>query len=161
MKINGIDNGTSPVIPMKKGGKDEANGIDFQKILKEARSNLDGLRPDVSPKTSVERPEILPTSSLSINLLSELGKPFPVRNEGIQAAEDTLILLDQYQKALADPHITLKEINPLVQALGQEVKNIIRVSEKLSSADPLQKIMEEVGVISAVEIEKFNRGEYI
>jgi len=77
------------------------------------------------------------------------------------ATEKTLDLLEQYQKAMADPKVSLKEINPLAQALSQEIKGLNQWAQKLSSSDPLQKIIAEVGIVSSVEVEKFNRGDYI
>jgi hypothetical protein len=93
--------------------------------------------------------------------LSGLNEPGQVRSRGIQSAEKTLDLLDQYQKAMANPDQSLKNIHPLIQSLSQELQGLNILSEKLSPSDPLQSILTNTGIVSAVEVEKFYRGEYI
>ena len=90
-----------------------------------------------------------------------MNEPGQVRSRGIQSAEKTLDLLDQYQKAMANPDQSLKNIHPLIQSLSQELQGLNILSEKLSPSDPLQSILTNTGIVSAVEIEKFYRGEYI
>jgi len=36
-----------------------------------------------------------------------------------------------------------------------------RWSDQLPPSDPLRKMMGEIGILSNVEIEKFNRGDYV
>jgi hypothetical protein len=36
-----------------------------------------------------------------------------------------------------------------------------REAEKLPPNDPLRRILDEIGVLAAVETEKFNRGDYV
>jgi tetratricopeptide (TPR) repeat protein len=67
----------------------------------------------------------------------------------------------QYQKAIGDPHQSLRQMDSLVRFLSNEVKRLNTLAEEIPPSDPLRKIMTELGVVSAVEIEKFNRGEYV
>jgi hypothetical protein len=69
--------------------------------------------------------------------------------------------LEEYKNAMGDPEMPLKKIDPLIQSLSQGMQDLNTLSAKLSPSDPLQKILTEVGIVSAVEIEKFRRGEYI
>jgi hypothetical protein len=48
-----------------------------------------------------------------------------------------------------------------VQALSEKVTDLQGLARTLAPADPLKKIIQEVGTLSAVEVEKFNRGEYV
>ena len=96
-----------------------------------------------------------------LDLVSELKDSAQVRLQGIQSTERTLDLLGQYQKAMANPDQSLKNIHPLIQSLSQELQGLNTLSEKLSPSDPLQSILTNTGIVSAVEIEKFYRGEYI
>jgi hypothetical protein len=57
--------------------------------------------------------------------------------------------------------VSLKEVYSLVQSLRQEVQEMDRWSDQLPPSDPLRKIMGEIGILSNVEIEKFNRGDYV
>jgi hypothetical protein len=34
-------------------------------------------------------------------------------------------------------------------------------AERLPANDPLKRILEEMGILAAVEVERFNRGDYI
>ena len=49
----------------------------------------------------------------------------------------------------------------MVQSLRQEVQELNRWSDILAPSDPLRKIMGEVGILSKVEIEKFNGGDHV
>jgi hypothetical protein len=87
--------------------------------------------------------------------------PAQIRLQGIQSTEKTLDILEQYQKAMANPNLSLKNIYPLIQSLSQELQGLNVLSAKLPPSDPLQSILTHTGIVSAVEIEKFHRGEYI
>ncbi len=84
-----------------------------------------------------------------------------MRCEGIAAAENTLRLLEDYQNAMGNPRVPLRQIDSIVQSLSREVKTLDGLSRKIPSTDPLVKILGDVGIVSTVEIEKFNRGEYV
>jgi hypothetical protein len=97
----------------------------------------------------------------SLNFILGTGGPEQVRAQGMKAAEGTLKLLEEYQKTLADPRTSLKKIGPLVQSLSQKAQDLTRISEGLPTSDPLRKIVTDVGVLCAVEVERYNRGEYV
>jgi len=164
MSIKEIDNGTLSLIPGKKAKREEVSGLDFQKLLQEAhsKSNQAGSTGYSSP--TVEGSEIqahppFPTGSGSF--IPAGGELFSSQSQGARAVENTLNLLEKYQKAIGDHGITLKEIEPLIQSLSREVIKLAQVSGQLSPSDPLQKILTEIQVLSSVEVERFNRGDYI
>ena len=147
-----------------KGKTEELQGLEFQKLLQEAQSNRKQSEGTTSPEAPVGKPEFFPDPVLSIpsvNLATHAAEPSALRSQGIGATEKTLELLEQYQRALADPKISLKEANPLVQSLSREMKDLAGWAGKLSSSDPLQKILTDLGILASVEVEKFNRGDYI
>ena len=163
MKINEILFKSSPVLDSKKGEKGKIREFDFEKLMREADGKLrdaDGkvaLLPSDKMANNVSTPEV---TGQPVNLL-ELEKITQFRSQGIEETEKALGILEKYQKALGDPEMDLKKIDPIVQALSEGVKSLSALSEKLSSSDPLQKLLTEVGIVSTVEIEKFNRGGYI
>ena len=164
MDVKEIDGVSFTAIPGKKGKKEEMGGLDFQKLLQEAQSGRKSAEAVNSPNPQTGRAEffadpVLPIPAL--NLRPELPEPSALRSQGTQAVEKALDLLDQYQRAIADPNLSLREINPLVQSLSKEVNGLAQWSEKLPSSDPLQAILTEIGVLSSLEVEKFNRGDYI
>jgi hypothetical protein len=160
MDIKKIIDGISSITELNQKRKSEPSHLDFQKVLKDAKSNI-GVAGQSSGSTFKGVEEIPNDPSYVIQALSEPEQINQIRSRGIKTAENTLNILEQYQKAMGNPQMTLKNVNRLVQSLSQEVNGLNRLSEKLPTSDPLQKIMNELGIVSAVEIEKFNRGEYI
>jgi hypothetical protein len=144
----------------KKGKKEELNGIDFQKILQGAQSNLKEST-EATPGGTAVRPEIIPEEVLTVNCLQGIKDSSPLHLEGARAAERTLDLLENYQRAMENPRTTLREIHPLVQSLAEEMKGLDKWIEYMSPSDPLRGILTEAGILSSIEIEKFNRGDYL
>jgi hypothetical protein len=160
MKISDILQQPSSLPASRKGDKTEASEVDFQQFLNDARARrAEGHQttPPVSPGLEVENlsaPPVLgdPSENMEMN---------QIRSMGIKATEDILGMLEQYQKAIGNPEMSLRQIESLARSLSQGVSRLETVAEKVASSDPLRKIMTDVGIVSTVEIEKFNRGEYV
>jgi hypothetical protein len=164
MKINDILQQPSLLPDTKKGEKTEGKEVDFQKFLNDARARRAEGYQTTSPAMPGRELETLsaPVSSVpSLNGLSEIQELDRIRSQGIKATEETLGILEQYQKAIGDPKMTLKQIDSLVQSLSQGVSHLKTTAEKIPLSDPLQRIMTDLGIVSTVEIEKFSRGEYV
>jgi hypothetical protein len=164
MKINDILQQPSSLPVSKKRDKTEGKEIDFQQFLKEARtrqSESHQTAPSSFPERGIETLSVPVLTVPSFNGVSETKEMNQIRSQGVKAAESTLGILEEYQKALGDPQRTLRQIDSLVQSLSQEVKSLKMLAEKVPTSDPLQKIMTDLGIVSTVEIEKFNRGEYV
>jgi hypothetical protein len=164
MKINDILQQPSSLPVSKKADKMEGKEVDFQHFLNDARARRsEGHQATPPPSTSreVENLSVPVLSVPSLNGASETKEMNQIRSLGIKATEDTLGILEQYQKAIGDPRMTLRQMNSIVQSLSQEVKSLKTLAEKVPSSDPLQKIMTDLGIVSTVEIEKFSRGEYV
>ena len=160
MDIKRIINWISSITGLDQKRKSQPSQLDFQKVLKDAKSDI-VVAGQSSPSSSKGVEEIPADPSFLIQALSEPEPIHQIRSQGVKKAENTLNILEQYQKAVGDPQMALKKVNRLVESLSQEVEGLNRLSEKLPTSDPLQKIMNEIGIVSAVEIEKFNRGEYV
>jgi hypothetical protein len=160
MDVKEIQGGALSAIAGKKGKKEEEGGFDFQKILQEAQSNLKETNA-AAPRGAAGGPEILPEGVLAVNWLNGIEDSSPLRLQGTRVAERSLDLLEQYQSAMENPRTTLREIHPLVQSLAEEMKSLDQWVEKMSPSDPLREILTEAGILSSLEIEKFNRGDYI
>ncbi|MGQ9646110.1 MAG: hypothetical protein ACUVWO_06165 [Thermodesulfobacteriota bacterium] len=151
MKIKEVFQGNPSILGSKRLDKKELKEVDFEKVLSEASAKLKlPSSMAASPLSSVP-----PLNDRSMIDLSQ------IRFQSIQATEDTLALLEAYQKAMADPEVSLKKIDSFIQALSDQVADLQTLSEKVPSTDPLNRIMTEVGIVSAVEIEKFRKGELI
>jgi hypothetical protein len=164
MDIKKISNGSIPIPGTKQKGTSEASQLDFQKLLQEAKSsNKTASSCTASPlsKGVGEIPSDPALAVKALNLLAETVELPQIRSQGIKAAENTLGLLEKYQMAMADPQMSLKKVDHWVQSLAKDVNDLISFSDKLPAADPLKEIINEIGIVSEVEIQKFNRGEYI
>jgi|GEM_PF-2037205 len=95
----------------------------------------------------------------SIDALAALGTD--TRLQEVARAEELVALLDQYRMTLADPKKTLKDAGLLLDSAGEKVKQLAPVIQGLPSNDPLKRLLNETGIIIAVETIKFNRGDYL
>lgn len=137
MKIDELNRPVTPHLNPIPGNTKKALGLDFHKVLVEASKKLNDMVP--------------------VHLNSEVQ----LRSKSLKAVEHALITLEKYQKELSSLDIPLKRIDPLLQTMTVEVNELTRLSERLSPSDPLRKILDETAILSAVEIEKFRRGDYL
>lgn len=98
------------------------------------------------------------TSLSSIDALAAPGTD--TRLQGVARAEELIALLDQYRMVLADPKKTLKDAGLLLNSADEKVRQLDPIIRGLPSGDPLKRLLNETGVIVAVETIKFNRGDY-
>jgi len=123
----------------------ETTEVEFQKFLEEAKK-----KQGIILTPTDNSPNVFPLSKDELNF----------RLEGIQRLDNLLDKFLIYKEALGNSEKTLKEIDPIIQSLSEEVEQLKKIGEKLPSSDPLNKILIELGVLSLVEIMKFKRGEY-
>ncbi len=148
----------------KKARHDDGPEVDFQKLLREAQSppspNADALK-GLGQGTGLETDPVSALSPLTFSPKSGIEGSASDRREGTLALEKTLDLLEQYQRAIADPNEGLDKIKPLISSLSRRMKDMGQWGERLPSTDPLQKILAEAEILSSVEITKFHRGDYV
>jgi hypothetical protein len=75
--------------------------------------------------------------------------------------ENLIGLLDQYRHKLADPGITLKNIDPIIREIDQETENLAPVLDSLPEDEDLKNIVNQTLVTASLEVSKFYRGDYI
>jgi len=164
MKIDKLDNLTNLLMSDKKGSTHKAGSADFQKILEETQADQAAESQKLSESGSVFRAAGIPEGPLgvfSFPLLTEVGNSVQTQARSLQTADQVLRVLEEYQKGLADPEVSLKNLYPMIQSLSSEIQGVSQDAEKLPANDPLKKILSEMGMLAAVEVEKFNRGEYV
>jgi hypothetical protein len=152
--------GGSSLIGSQQAGKNTPKDTAFENLLKAADARIDRTHQGI-PSLPASSPFETYAIHAGFPLSLDTGRISETRSKGLEATEKTLDLLERYQKAIADPQVPLKKVNEFIDSLSLEVKSLNALSGNLPPVDPLQKIMTEVGIISAVEIEKFKRGEYI
>lgn len=148
----------------KKVRQDDGQGVDFQKLLREAQSPLPSKADAVQSlgqATGLETDPVFGLSPLTLSPGNGIEGSAPDRHEGTLALERTLDLLEQYQRVIADPNEGPDKIRPLIFSLSQRMNDMGRWEERLPSTDPLQKMLAEAEILSSVEITKFHRGDYV
>jgi hypothetical protein len=154
--------GISPSLPSMGQNQKTKKTSDFQRILQEANQSIGASKINPGLMNSPPIQPLTPGFEIGpVKGVMEVQPAEQLRTQGVSAAEKTLELLGQYQQALADPAQSLKQINPLVESLSVKVEQLQKLTQQFPAGDPLQKIIREVGVVSATEIAKFNRGDYI
>jgi hypothetical protein len=126
-------------------------GKEFDAILKETvkNSTTAGLAP--SQTTFINPlPALQPaSSSLSDHQLAA------------NSIEDMINLLDGYREKLANPRITMKQIDPVIREMTREIENLAPVLDLLPADEGLRNILNQTLVTVSLEISKFYRGDYI
>jgi len=79
----------------------------------------------------------------------------------VERAERLLDTLDEYQRKLASPEFTLREIFPLVREIEAENEILGSAISRLPQGNELKQMLNQVIIISSIEMIKFNRGDYI
>ncbi len=150
---------------MKINPKDLLNVVQQQKKLKqtEAAAGQFGaiLEKAMTPQTS----QTSSTNALSsVQSLSSLNFTTPINVENsktIGRVNELLNLIESYQKKLADPAASLKDVYPLVQQMEKKSAELIPVCESLPDGNKLKDVLNRIIITSTVEVIKFNRGDYV
>ena len=151
MKIENNENIQKSLYPDKATKNKMAQGNGFKAVLK----NEVGKSSKVITQNQ-KMPSISSISPMQLNLLS------PTQSKSIvERVENLLNVLDEYQQKLKNPHISLKEINPLIKQMEQEKENLVPILDSISGNGGLKEILNQAIVTSSLETIKFNRGDYI
>jgi hypothetical protein len=133
---------TNPQLPADK---------EFGTILKESVENS---KQDVTGTRQTTF--INPLSGVQMSTSSNFDKQY-----AIDRTENLIGLLDQYRHKLADPGITLKNIDPIIREIDRETDNLAPVLDTLPEGEELKNIINQTLVTASLEVTKFYRGDYI
>ncbi len=75
--------------------------------------------------------------------------------------EDMINILDGYREKLADPRITMKQLDPDIKEMTRGMENLAHVLESHPADEGLRNILNRTIVTISLEIGKFYRGDYI
>ena len=147
----------------EKAGKEEIpQGVEFQKILQEARARTQGCNETAPQKEASSAGPVQDPLAVNVPYFEAIREADPsLKKEGVQTLEKAMLVLDQYQNSLADARVSLKEIFPLIQSMQEGTKGLSEMAGKFSVNDPLRGLLAETGILVAVEVEKYNRGDYL
>ena len=92
-------------------------------------------------------------------------QPAPIApSDQIYAAdsiEDMINILDGYREKLADPRITMKQLDPDIKEMTRGMENLAHVLDSHPVDEGLRNILNRTMVTISLEIGKFYRGDYI
>ena len=140
--------------PLQHESKPKAQppaGKDFGTILEESVKNT-------------TTPAPAPKATTFINPLSgaQPASVFPSEPQLVaNGIEDLINLLDRYCQKLADPRISLKQIDPVVRDMTRQMEKMAPALDSLSADEGLKKILNQTMVTASLELSKFYRGDYI
>ena len=83
------------------------------------------------------------------------------RHATVERVDNLLNLLDIYRDQLADPKVTLRHIEPLLNTIAKEKEQLSEILDRLPNEDGLKDIVHRTLITTSLEVVKFNRGDYI
>jgi len=151
MKIQNNEQVLKTFQPESKTKAQPSTGKEFGTILKETLKNSTtaGLAP-LQTTFINPLPGLQPASSSLSN-----------HQFSASSIEDMINLLDRYREKLADPRITMKQIDPDIREMTREIENLAPVLDSLPADERLRNILNQTLVTVSLEISKFYRGDYI
>ncbi len=151
MKIHGNDEIIKNSYADKTAQKEQARNADFKDILK---ASVERTTPH---SAKIERsPLINPVSPIRFHPLSSEDKSTTVEH-----VDNLLNLLDNYRKQLADPQVTLRSIEPVMNTIVKEKEQLSSVLDSLTNEDGLKDIVNRTLITASLEVIKYYRGDYI
>jgi hypothetical protein len=142
----------------------------FKSFQRETKNNVEPLankKFDAILKDTVKNTLAPSTATLQTNLINPTPvlQPVPiVPSDQINAAdsiEDMINILDEYREKLADPRITMKQLDPDIKEMTQGMENLAHAFESHQVDERLRNILNQTMVTISLEIGKFYRGDYI
>ncbi len=122
---------------------------EFEKILKKLTKN-----PEDAEDGKIQA--INKTSAIPLSPFLPVGESSVIEN-----AEKMLDILDEYQQKLANPKTRLREISPLIDKLEMDKEGLLSAVNSLHVGEELKHILNNMVIISSIEIIKFSRGDYV
>ncbi|CAB1059672.1 hypothetical protein D1BOALGB6SA_4434 [Olavius sp. associated proteobacterium Delta 1] len=151
MKIHNNDQILKNIYPETKTTPQPSDDQEFGTILKESVEN-------------VKKEVTGPRQTTFINALNGVQMSTPSKFDkqfALDRIENLIGLLDQYRHKLADPAITLKNIDPIIRQIEQETKNLASALDSLPQDEDFKNIFNQTLVTASLEVTKFYRGDYI
>ena len=150
MKIYGDNGIIKESCPHKTQKSEKTPGADFKDILKESVEN-----PTKSPSKIPSTTLMDPISALRFDPLSDKDK-----NITVDRIHNLLNLLDTYCQQLSDPHVTLRTLEPVMNAITKEKDQLSGLLDSLPNEDGLKHILNQTLITASLEEIKFYRGDY-
>jgi len=100
------------------------------------------------------------SADASVSIQFRPAAPLPEPPE-MSPVEGFLDILDDYQRQLADPRVSLKALDPVVQAMEHGRDALSPLLGRLPEGDRLKDVLNRSLVTAELEIIRFRRGDYL
>ena len=151
MKINGSDEISKNSFAEKTIPREQDHKDDFKKVLQASVEQT-----AQGPGKIKSSPLANPVSAIQFHPPSPENKSLTV-----ERINNLLNLLDNYRDQLADPQVTLRSIEPVINMIAKEKEQLSSVAESLPNEDGLKDIVNRTLITASLEVIKYNRGDYI
>ncbi len=126
------------------GAANQANGLDFARILAQELRGLEQSGPAGATAPAAPATTVAPQ----------------LRIEGLSLSETAISTLDAFGQALGNPALKSGDLEPYVAALEEETAGLLAMRNDLPADDPLAKLLDRVATVSYLESAKYRRGDY-
>lgn len=151
MKIYGNDEIIKNSYADKTAQKEQTQNADFKNTLKASVERT------THHPAKIQRPPLInPLSAIRFHPLSPEDK-----STTVERLDNLLNLLDNYRKQLADPQVTLRSIEPVMNTIAKEKEQLSSVLDSLTNEDGLKDIVNRTLITTSLEVIKYYRGDYI
>jgi len=151
MKIHNNDQILKNLYPETNKNLQPPAAKEFGTILKESVDNLKNEVAGPRPTTFIN-----PLNGVQMRTSAGFDKQF-----ALDRIENLIGLLDQYRDKLADPEVTLKNIDPIVREIDRETETLVPILDSVPEGEGLKNIINQTLVTASLEVNKFYRGDYI
>lgn len=151
MKIYGNDDIKKSLYTETKHQTPQSPGKKFEVVLKETVDNSKNIISGPQPSRFIN----------PLYRLQQKPSSAPKIQVTIERIENLLDILEKYRQQLADPEVTLKNIDPIMKNIMTEKENLAPILDSLPDSDGIKDIANQTMLTASLEITKFYRGDYI
>lgn len=151
MKIDGNNDIGRSVFTDKATPKEATSDCEFKDILKAS----------VQRSQQTQAPVQTPTHANPSGAIRFVPRSPGVEDTTVERLDNLLNLLEQYRDQLADPKVSLRQIEPLLNMIAKEKEQLSAALNTMPDEDDLKDIVHRTLITTSLEVIKFNRGDYI
>jgi hypothetical protein len=142
---------TNGAAPQTIGNRNETAEKTFHEVLDQTMSGA----PVPQDQKALAASEVV-MSPTPPHVLSAAEK-----RQTIERVGKLLDALEDYQRALGDLEVSIKDVHPLISRLEKEKEDLLSIMELLHEGDEMWTLINEVLITTTVETRKYLRGDFI
>jgi hypothetical protein len=160
MKVNETQHGTIQAPSVPKSGSQTDGSETFQSIMdqvtRQGGTDQSAVR-GAGPPPVMDGVQILPGAG-QVEASSSAGAAG--KEQLLQQIQDTLDVIDRYAVDLADPSLSTKDMQPLVDHLEGSLGDLQNMASDPEMPEALRSVVSDLTLTISTEVAKFGRGDY-